>query len=902
MERFTDLIPGSPINGQIIGADGGKLNICQTDKNGYSIYLLERGVDFTHQGHFLQVGKIPGGHQWLIHLSVVVQQMEILINSTLDYLLEKNLAFILPADKNHHKELLNGRYGFFNIGKIITVCLDDATQAESIVLKLIELTKGLKGPEIPGGIRLGDCLAVFYGALFDIPDEVESGKYHSLYGFNANNYIREVLTAQMISWPFSSILKLKKIKPSRIVNRQYLPVQLLKKDAKGNVLKCIRLGQLYNMQWCVLKQGRLYQCYDHNGRDSYDRLKWQHELHTLLEDRIRLPKVLEYFEFGRSAYLALEFIEGVTLTEKVVAVQNGIIWFDLLLETKLEIVAYLLQVAELLKSFHMAGLVHRDVTPANFMVNNHGNLVPIDIELAYSLALSKPTPPFHLGTEGYMSPQQIKEDLPRNEDDIYAFGALMVRLFTGLLPNKFSLDNPGQLFKDLLYFLSSDRMAILICKCLATERSVRPDIMTINKELNDYTICLISADSYKLQVSNSILQTDKIASVIQKAIGALEHPDMLGPDSQWFTKTVETNYFLPADRNENCRKPGFSSGTAGILFLLFQAEKLGYKINRDGKLISQNIDYLIHISERTENLYPGLSQGSYGMAAALSSLSHLPPGINDKTCSNVIRDLLSVPTSALNLANGIAGQGVCMLYCMRRDSGLAFNAELSAIVSILIKAQNKDGSWFVKREERQSAGVKMTGFSYGISGITCFLIAYYNFSGDQQVKNAIFKSLGWLIRQRKQKNGHGLWWVNPDNSTVDPWLDYGFSGIALVFIKACVAFSEPVYREVAESALSAHPMYISSNNYSLGNGLSGLGEIYLEAFRVFGSETWLDRASHIANLFLHSYKMKHENAVYWLDENFTRPTADLMTGNSGIIHFLMRYCHPEQLDFPVPSN
>jgi len=79
--------------------------------------------------------------------------------------------------------------------------------------------------------------------------------------------------------------------------------------------------------------------------------------------------------------------------------------------------------------------------------------------------------------------------------------------------------------------------------------------------------------------------------------------------------------------------------------------------------------------------------------------------------------------------------------------------------------------------------------------------------------------------------------------------------------------------------------------------MAGWGEIYLEAFRVSKSEEWLGRATWIAQALCTLKCKLPGNGAYWIVENAHFPTADLMLGSSGVIHFLMRYLNQDKILF-----
>jgi len=78
-----------------------------------------------------------------------------------------------------------------------------------------------------------------------------------------------------------------------------------------------------------------------------------------------------------------------------------------------------------------------------------------------------------------------------------------------------------------------------------------------------------------------------------------------------------------------------------------------------------------------------------------------------------------------------------------------------------------------------------------------------------------------------------------------------------------------------------------------------LGEVYLEAYKAFDNPIWLQRATWIAQLFIHTLQSRTLSNGYWVMDGEQPVTADLSTGNAGAIHFLMHYLLPEKLQHPL---
>jgi serine/threonine-protein kinase len=133
-----------------------------------------------------------------------------------------------------------------------------------------------------------------------------------------------------------------------------------------------------------------------------------------------------------SVYLAMEFLEGQALSERMRASPS------LSLEEALGI---LLQVCSGLDAAHSKGIVHRDMKPENvFLARKHGRVVAkiLDFGIAKvsgaegSQSLTRTGTIF--GTPHYMSPEQALGRPLDHRSDIYSMGVIMYEAFTGRVP------------------------------------------------------------------------------------------------------------------------------------------------------------------------------------------------------------------------------------------------------------------------------------------------------------------------------------------------------------------------------------------------------------------------------------------------------------------------------------
>lgn len=454
--------------------------------------------------------------------------------------------------------------------------------------------------------------------------------------------------------------------------------------------------------------------------------------------------------------------------------------------------------------------------------------------------------------------------------------------------------------KILYFYLGYGSVADVICKCLNKVSDQRPSLSDIRYILEIYDAFLLIRpfDHAPDAVPGLIIQ--KLKKVIQMGLDGFRLNDMQS-GLHWMGKNHETEKATSDESLIYCPSPGYDPGVAGILLTINKARDCRFRLEKLTQTINYSKAVLRRALERPEEIGPGIFNGTYGLALVIASLGRTGFLKDDDREIGRIEDLLNRPAIDLGITTGLSGQGLAILLSGRFSGANLIERQLSAIITSIMDMQNDDGSWLVKRDEDQSSGVKLNGFAYGISGIIYFLLTYRVRFNDSEIDSCIDRGLDYLISQRKAVGGEYLWWLNEKNPVIDPWLEYGFSGIALTFIKAFEVYKNPIYRETAVSALLCNPKFISSNYFTIGNGLAGLGEIYLEAYRVFKDRQWKERSDHIAGYLAHCYKNDCGH-VYWLEGNASVPVYDLMTGNSGIIYFLIRSVYPDRVNFLLSLN
>jgi serine/threonine protein kinase/Flp pilus assembly protein TadD len=167
------------------------------------------------------------------------------------------------------------------------------------------------------------------------------------------------------------------------------------------------------------------------------------------------PNIVTIHEIGDtddSRYIALEYIEGETLTK--------FLRKRLSFEKALDIAA---QLASALDAAHSAGIIHRDIKPDNVMIRPDGVVKILDFGIAKLTEQPRPeaepedktavqvntSPGMIIGTANYMSPEQAKGKEIDSRTDIFSFGVLLYEMVSGHLP--FFGDSPLEIIGSILH-------------------------------------------------------------------------------------------------------------------------------------------------------------------------------------------------------------------------------------------------------------------------------------------------------------------------------------------------------------------------------------------------------------------------------------------------------------------
>ncbi|MCC0179192.1 protein kinase [Waterburya agarophytonicola K14] len=181
------------------------------------------------------------------------------------------------------------------------------------------------------------------------------------------------------------------------------------------------------------------------------RKKFQKEakvLESLGERHPQIPKLFDYFEEKEEFYIVQQFIDGVDFEKKLHLDPEST--EETLTLTESQLVDFLEQTLEILKTVHFNKIIHRDIKPSNLIwhprINNDANeeafqvfLIDFgcvkEIEKYVFSSNQEVQSSVVIGTPFYMPPEQQRKE-PQFNTDLYALGWVAIQAVTGLKTNQ----------------------------------------------------------------------------------------------------------------------------------------------------------------------------------------------------------------------------------------------------------------------------------------------------------------------------------------------------------------------------------------------------------------------------------------------------------------------------------
>lgn len=844
------------------------------------------------------VGRTQRVQGWKLHLSSVQVQARDLLEAVVPILREERVGFKV-AQHDHVLALLNeGEFGPTQIGKFVTIYPRSDEHARRLADRLIARTTEFTGPRIVTDHHLGSVVYARHGSFSPVIQRDRLGQaVPMIEGVNAtlvpDRYTVPFVPPTHVRDPFDGLNGPGRQEdaagnrsPSPRIIGGYLVLMPISMRPYGGAFLAIDLRSRDKVALKVLKFGRPHCLSDREGRDIRDRLKRQAWLHADLSTRVAVPAADEYFEIDGYGYVAFEHIEGHDFEHLVGRSLGARPWHSLPVETQRKLLRCVGRAIDSVRELHAAGYIHRDLSPSNLWLGKDGNVYLLDLELAYAIGGSDSA--FGLGTAGFMSPQQLARAAPSAKDDVFAIGSVLTFLLTRLDPRRvvFASDSERRLRLGRLAAGVPATLLDVVCACLHDNPDERPTLAMVGDAVGESLRELSRHRNSSPAGGTSHPRLERLQETVERGQARIMREaaengglwrSIRSPDNGGRAATV-----YDVERYAN-------RGVAGVVFLLARLARFGYGSSATKPRAIRAARWLMENAPTTEAL-PGLHFGEAGVAVAIAEIIAAGYLLRDRRVDEFLKTALNGKLDWPDITHGAAGQGIAALYCGERlrDPRLAERAH--ACVDFLLATQASNGSWKLPAGVDGMSGQTLTGFAHGTAGIAFFLAEYAHRFDRPDVQRSLASATAWLVaRAHRVAHADRLEW-SYGTHTRDRWhwWCHGGPGIALTFLKLYEYTRDARHADVARRALRAHPIGVRHPNLTQCHGVSGLGEIYLEAARVLGEEEWKSRATDIADDLISLAREEKAGGLSWLAEDPYLAAPDLMVGYGGILHFLLR--------------
>jgi serine/threonine protein kinase len=206
---------------------------------------------------------------------------------------------------------------------------------------------------------------------------------------------------------------------------RYTSITLIASGGMGNVYRATdsELGRIVAIKVLAERHSQ--------NIEVRHRFKREAHLAARLSAHPHVVTVFDVGEYTDRPFIVMEYLEGGSVDEHI---RSSPIGNELAL-------TWIWQAATALDAAHARGIVHRDVKPANLLLDKKNDVQVTDFGIASAIGLDTLTMPGTvLGTAGYLSPEQARGEPATAASDRYGLGVVAFELLTGHRP--FATDTP----------------------------------------------------------------------------------------------------------------------------------------------------------------------------------------------------------------------------------------------------------------------------------------------------------------------------------------------------------------------------------------------------------------------------------------------------------------------------
>jgi tRNA A-37 threonylcarbamoyl transferase component Bud32 len=796
-------------------------------------------------------------HGWKLHVSSRAATFQELIGVLVPLLLDEGCAFKLARSAAVLSRLNDGHSFPATVGKAVTIYPDQRRVADlghALALAL----RGCQGPRVLSDRRVSESAPVYYryGPFVSGWEADERGRLRNVMHGPADESFEALatLTYRQPPWaadPFRPTaappvgIRTADASQERdacgtgLLGRRYRVVSGVRESATGNVYRAV---DEHHDSSVVIKQAHALVAEDSDGVDVRLRLRNERRVLQVLDGIAGTPRCLDHFRHDDDEFLVTSDCGERALVDDVT--KRGPYNSRSLARLAREL-------ARTLTAIHERGVIMRDLSPKNVVVNA-GTFCIIDFGIAAYDGLYLPG-----RTPGYAPARQVRGDPPERIDDLYALGMTLLFAATGLEPVRDADD---------LELPRVRALQMIRSRFGATPTGV---VAAVPDLLSGDAGCAGAAAARLASASGYRARPTVLPAFLPAILPELPR---FGPEqAAEIVRSLVADVVAQARRIlDGCAGPlaehdcCLYTGTAGIGRELLQ--------HADDPAVAGLLPELVAHTARTARrmrLPPGLFTGSTGVALFLAEAGK----------AGAAADLAAWPTGWEapddDLIAGAAGVGIGSLL-LHRATGAAQWLDVAGRCAGTVRAHDKPPS------RRDPTAV---GLAHGLAGNVEFLLSYASSTGDDLALTAAVDRtrqltglLPDLIRRAVRPSAPGL---------TTSWCR-GLAGIGRTLLHASAVLGEPDLAGDAEQAAEACIRCLPRLRI-LGQccGAAGVGEFLIDLATATRQERYLAAAHNVAVHMLLRGSGPPGHPVF-TEQGPDGSNATWATGLTGILSFFRR--------------
>ncbi|MDC8757474.1 class III lanthionine synthetase LanKC [Janthinobacterium fluminis] len=615
----------------------------------------------------------------------------------------------------------------------------------------------------------------------------------------------------------------------------------------------------------IVKEARPFIGLDIANTDAVARLKKEFRILAHIADLKIAPKPFDLFQEWDHTFLAVEFIEGMTLRQHVVKT-NKLIHAKTsasdMVKWLTDIVTISMDIIRIFIKLHGRSIVFGDLSLNNIMINPSTlELTLIDFEAAAEAGVDDPSNMF---TPGYARDSRMERDESTLSDDHYALGCTLLAL---LAPNVTLLEKRSD-FVDVFFGE--------VCKEIDVPAAF---IECVRHLLADGDVDLGRC-------------LEKLKScVVESTRGISPETCKVERDGHVFAETIKRIYdYNLSVMDVSSRERVFPAGPKLGDPMAVDNGMLGiaYAWKRINGSIPPEFEAWIEQKSRISGQRPGLMNGLSGSAWVLSEL-----GFADAAALAIDgAGNHALLFQNMSLGYGAAGYGLSILNLWRKTANEQYLSEAVRIADVLCDTATAHPHGYAWGDPDGGGGISV-GLMEGASGIALFLLYAFCATGDVRYLNTGEKGMLFDMACGREIDGALGFPRNSGaaNKVLFPYLAYGSAGVASVALRYYMMTKKAEYINLVHGVKNAVAQKYSISP-DLFNGLAGLGNYMLDVYQHLGDETYLDLAYRLAH-GLKLFEMPRLEGSAFIAFERAKINSDYASGSAGIALFLHRMINGE---------